>query len=77
MDANKTASITNRLAQAKEAAADLADAQKDLLLLVRDMRSAPFIINNNILARKSAEVNRGFDENAPYFLGDIGASCSI
>ena len=77
MDANKTASITNRLAQAKEAAAKLADAQKDLLLLARYIYSAPFKIYSHILAQKSVEVNRGFAENPPYFLGNISVSCSI
>jgi hypothetical protein len=42
MDANKTASITNRLAQEKEAAAELADAHSDWFFQLQNMVSAPF-----------------------------------
>ena len=45
MDANRTASMTNRLAQEKEAAAELADAHSYCLLLVLNMVTAPSVID--------------------------------
>jgi hypothetical protein len=74
MDANKTASMTNRLAQEKAAAAEQADAHSDCLLLLKNMVTAPFLNYLCfpvkcvlILARESAKVNRGFDEKPLIF----------
>ena len=67
MDANKAASRVNRLAQEKEAAAELADAHSAFFIQLPNMLTAPFRTSTIIviiLAQESAKVKCGFDENA-------------